>query len=136
MTNNVLQSFTDVGKGSYEKFQQWHDLNCKTLEKLTTLQFSLLALGVENAVQHTRVLSEVDDYANLLTTETEIANDYRDKLTTLTQEAGECLAQSHNEYLNFAGQYFSVEQNQAQKTATTAGKRKRTKKQGSVKKAA
>jgi len=136
MTNNVLHLLGDAGQGSYEKFQQLHRLNYKTLQRLTALQFSLLALGVENAVQQARALGEVDDYANLLATETEIAHGYQAKFTNLSREASEFLAQSRADYASLAGQYFSTAQEKVQAASTTAKKKPRARKQRSVKKAA
>ena len=135
MTNHVLQLFADAGKGSYEKFQQLHVLNHKTLERLTELQFSLLSLGVENTVQQARALSEANDYASLLANETDIVNGYRDKFTALSRKAGEFLAQSGNEYAHLAGQYFSAGQS-THTSGTTAQKKPRARKRRPVKKAA
>ena len=134
MTNDVLQLATDASKGSYEKLQELNELNYKTFEKLTEFQLSLFNLGLENTVEQVKLLSEFDNYPNLVTVETEVVNGYRDKLISLTQDAGQFISKSSEEYVDWAGKYFSV----GQAATGTAKVQKKTanKKRSTAKKAA
>lgn len=97
MQNEILEQLTNAGKSSYASLQELGEINAKALQKLADVQFSLATLGIESGVEQAKLLSNTSSYKDLLTAESELANQYSTKVMDLTKQATSVLTESGEE---------------------------------------
>jgi phasin family protein len=97
MQNEIMEQLTNASKNSYATLQELGEINTKALKKLADVQFSLATLGIESGVEQAKLLSNTSNYKDLLATESELANQYGNKVMELTKQATNVLTESGEE---------------------------------------
>lgn len=129
MQNDIFEQFVNAGKTSYENLQQLGAINTKALQKLTELQFSLATLSVESSVEQAKLLSGTTNYKDLISAESELANQYGSKFMDLGKQTADVLSESGEEIVSWfeksAESFADTAKSAAPKktTSTTAAKK-------------
>jgi len=127
MQNDFFEQFVNAGKTSYENLQQLGAINSKAVQKLTELQFSLATIGIEGGVEQAKLLSSTTNYKDLITGESELANQYGTKVMDISKQTAEVLNESGEEiaaWFEKTAESFADTAKQApKKAASTAAKK-------------
>lgn len=127
MQNEIFEQFVSAGKASYENLQQLGAINTKALQKLTELQFSLATMGIESGVEQAKLLSSTSSYKDLISAESELANQYSSKMMDLGKQTADVLNESGEEFfalLEKSAESFVENAKQAPKKAPASAAKK------------
>jgi phasin family protein len=134
LMNKTFQDTLFVpGTASFETLQKFNEINTKTLAKLAELQIHLATFGFETTVEQAKLLSNADNYADLYSVESSLANTYSSKLIEISRETTEILMKSGDEFAAAIEQIFVTEKEAVKtrpvtpvKAATTVTAAKKT----------
>lgn len=126
MQNELFEQVTSASKTTYESLQQLGAINSKAIQKLAELQFNFASLGFESSVEQAKLLSNTSNYKDLLSAESNLANDYGTKMLDLTKQTAAVFNESGEEVVAWFEKNVDVLSDNAKNTAkkvTTAAKK-------------
>lgn len=106
MNKTFQETLFVPGTVSFETLQKFNEINTKTLAKLAELQIHLATFGFETTVEQAKLLSNADNYADLYSVESSLANTYSNKLIEISRETTEILMGSGDEFAAAIEQIF------------------------------
>lgn len=98
---DYVEQFTNVGKTSFETLQELGNINARTLQKLTDLQFKVATYNIETGIEQTKLLTSTTNYKDLLAAESDFAGEYSNKAMDFTREVGSILTESRDEIVSW-----------------------------------
>lgn len=124
MQNDYVEQISNAGKTSYESLQEIGAINAKALQKLTDLQFKFATFNIETGIEQAKLLTSTTNYKDLLTAESDFANEYSTKAMDFTKQAASILTESRDEIVS----WFEKGINKAEKVTKEPVAKRSTKK--------
>ena len=123
MQNEYLDKFTNVGQESYSALQELGVINSKALQKLAELQLNFATMNIESGIEQARALTGTTNYKDLLTSASEFANDYGNKVIDMTRQTTEVLNDSRDEIVEWLEKGFESSIKTVKKTSKRTTKK-------------
>lgn len=127
MQNDIFEQFVNAGKASYENLQQLSAINTKAVQKLTELQLSLATMGIEGSVEQAKVLTSTTNYKDLISAESDLANQYSSKMMDISKQTADVLNESGEQiaawFEKSAEVFGETASSTAKKATSTAAKK-------------
>lgn len=106
MNNEFITSLTENSKLSYQSLQELNDIYTNVFNKFAELQLTFAKLGFETSLEQAKLLADVSSYEDLISAESDFANDYSNKLMAITRKSTEVMIESHDEFSTWLGKQF------------------------------
>lgn len=98
---DYVEQLTSAGKTSYESMQELGSINAKALQKLTELQFKFATFNIETGIEQAKLLTSTTNYKDLLSAESDIANEYSTKAMDFSKQAATIITESRDEIVSW-----------------------------------
>ena len=119
MQNEYFEQLTNTGKTSFETFQALGTINSKVMQKLAELQLNFASLNIESGIEQAKLLTSTTNYKDLLSAESDFADEYSNKALSIARQAAGILTQSRDEIIA----WFEKGVETANKSAASSVKR-------------
>jgi phasin family protein len=106
MTNEFFSTLSGNGQVAYQSIQELGAINSRALNKLAEIQFNFAKLGLESSMEQARLLADISSFEDLLSAESDLANEYGDKMMALTLETTEVMSTSRDELIAWVEKQF------------------------------
>jgi len=97
MNTAIYENLNKVAQSSYESMKTLYTLQSKLAEQITEQQMALNSLGLEYVTRQMQLASEAKGYKEVLSGQTEIANDISSKLQGIARSTIEVFNESRDE---------------------------------------
>ena len=119
MQNEYFEQLNNAYKPSFKAIEELGAINTKALQNLAELQLNFAALNIECVTEQAKLLTSTGNYKDLLSAESDFANDYSNKAMAIARQVAVILTESRNEVVVWCEKGIET----AGKSATTSAKR-------------
>jgi hypothetical protein len=128
MTHELFDQMQDAGKVSFEMLRRLGEIQSRTLDRMTEVQFNFVSLGLDCTMEQARRLGSMHRYQDLLTAPSEFASNYGSRLMSIGLETVDALSGTTEELSDLV--HSSFEPARPTVTAQERSKAKRPAKRG------
>ena len=121
---DYVEQLTSAGKTSYESLQELGSINAKALQKLTELQFKFATFNIETGIEQAKLLTSTTNYKDLLSAESDFANEYSTKAMDFSKQAATIFTESRDEIVSWFEKGIDNVETSAKEPATKRSTKK------------